>query len=114
MKLPSAKSKGEETLARDMAIDGLPFVRQYRFHAKRKWTADFALIHERILIEVEGMGGRHQTMEGFRKDAEKYLEATKDGWIVIRCTTEQACNGKALEAIHCMRARIQNGVIANG
>lgn len=110
--IPKARSAGEAELERQMQIDGLPFVKEYRFHPVRRWRADFALVQEKILIEVEGMGGRHQSAKGFREDASKYLAAACLGFIVIRCTVAQACSGEALEAIHCMRARLQCKAIA--
>ena len=41
----------------------------------------------RTLIEIEGgiyVNGRHNRAAGFAADLEKYLEATLDGWRVIR------------------------------
>lgn len=61
---------------------------EYRFHPVRKWRADYAHEPTRLLIEVEGgaWGGRHSRGGGFLKDAEKYLEATLRGWLVVRLT----------------------------
>jgi very-short-patch-repair endonuclease len=44
-----------------------------------------------LAVELEGTiygGGRHQRREGFNKDAEKYREAVKLGWRVMRYTSD--------------------------
>jgi len=83
------KIKGEEGLALLMRAHGITgFVREYRFHPVRRWRFDFAWPDTevapgfRLAIEVEGMGGRHQTNKGFRQDIEKYTAALNEGWIV--------------------------------
>ena len=73
---------------------GPPLEREVRFHASRRWRADFAHIESRTLIEIEGGifipgGGRHNRGGGYAKDAEKYLEAVLAGWTVIRLTARQ-------------------------
>lgn len=71
---------------------------EYRFHPVRKWRADYAHHGSKTLIEIEGgaWGGRHARGGGFLKDAEKYWEATKLGWKVVRWTspliTIENCN----------------------
>ena len=65
---------------------------EFRFHATRKWRADYAHIESRTLIEVEGgawVGGRHTRAAGFVADAEKYLEATLAGWRLVRLVDRQ-------------------------
>ena len=73
---------------------GPPLEREFRFHAVRKWRADFAHLSSRTLIEIEGGihlrgGGRHNRGSGYAADAGKYLEAVLDGWRVVRLTTRQ-------------------------
>lgn len=69
---------------------GLPVpVREFRFHALRRWRFDYAWPLERVALEVEGgvwSGGRHTRGAGFLGDVSKYNEAAAGGWYVIRCT----------------------------
>lgn len=60
---------------------------EFRFHAERRWRADFAHLPSRTLIEIEGgiwVNGRHNRAAGFNADLEKYLEAGLAGWQVFR------------------------------
>lgn len=76
------------------SLGGPALERDFRFHAERKWRADFAHVESRTLIEVEGGifikgGGRHNRAAGFIADAEKYLEAFLADWNVVRLTEAQ-------------------------
>ena len=74
------------------SFNGPELEREFRFHAERKWRADFAHIESRTLIEIEGglwIQGRHNRPQGFAADAEKYLEAALAGWRVLRLTELQ-------------------------
>jgi very-short-patch-repair endonuclease len=75
-----------------MVAQGPPLEREVKFHASRRWRADFAHLASRTLIEIEGGifipgGGRHNRGGGYANDAEKYLEAVLAGWTVIRLTS---------------------------
>jgi very-short-patch-repair endonuclease len=79
---------------------GVDLETEYRFHEKRKWRFDYALVEQRIAIEVEGgvwTGGRHTRGAGFLKDVEKYNEAAVRGWMVIRVTPDQLNGFTAVE-----------------
>ena len=69
---------------------GLPApVREFRFHATRKWRFDYAWPKQRVALEIEGgvwTGGRHTSGSGFVKDMEKYNAAALAGWRVFRVT----------------------------
>lgn len=74
------------------AAEGPPLQREFRFHEKRKWRADFAYLPGRVLIEIEGgiwVNGRHNRAAGFNADLEKYLEASLAGWRVFRFGADQ-------------------------
>lgn len=80
------KSRAEEYLAKALAespVPGWDLTREYRFHPTRLWRFDFAFPSLRIGIEIDGRG-RHQTVDGVRKDCEKLNEATRLGWRVLR------------------------------
>ena len=67
-------------------------VAEFRFNPKRKWSADFAIPSERLLIEVEGgifSGGRHTRGAGFMGDMEKYNSAAMLGYRVLRYSPTQ-------------------------
>ena len=82
--------------------------REYRFHAKRKWRADFAWPAQKVILECEGgiwSGGRHTTATGFILDAEKYNTATAEGWRVFRVAE---CHIKSGQAIQWVAAALQS------
>lgn len=66
-----------------MALEGWDLVREYRFHPERRWRFDFAFPSQRLGIEVDGRG-RHQSVDGVRKDCEKGNAAVLLGWRVLR------------------------------
>lgn len=95
-------SEGEKTLSLELAAAGIEFEREFKFHDKRKWRADFRISNTKILVEVEGgvwTNGRHTRGTGYTADAEKYSTAASEGWIVLRFTTEQVKAGKAIGLI---------------
>ena len=97
-------SKAEETLALAFRVlDEVPEPeREYRFHPKRRWRFDFAWPDYMVAVEVEGItqqGGRHQRIDGFKKDLEKYEAALLGGWIVYRCDYEMIKKGRAVQTI---------------
>lgn len=93
----------EEMLLLQIRATHLPEpVREFRFHEKRRWRADFAWPDSRLLVEVEGghwTGGRHTRGGGFEADCGKYSEAALAGWKVIRVTSAHIKSGEALEWI---------------
>jgi very-short-patch-repair endonuclease len=113
-------SAAEETLALQLRAEGIATIREYRFAAEAcggpgkglreriakaglsDWRADFALIEQRLLVEVEGggwTGGRHTRGTGFAADLKKYDAAARLGWRVYRCDPAMIKSGRALETI---------------
>lgn len=81
---------------------------EFKFHPKRKWRFDYAVVrslYESIVgtaIELEGgtwMGkSRHTSGQGFENDCEKYNAATDLGWRVYRLTSRMI-NPENIKAI---------------
>lgn len=95
-------SKGEETLMLHFKAHKLTPEREYKFHDVRRWRFDFAFPELKLAVEVEGgtyTNGRHTRGSGYEKDLEKYNEAAKLGWKVLRYTTGQVTNGKAINEV---------------
>ena len=74
-------------------------IREYSFHPSRKWRFDFAWPQRLFAIEIEGLGGRHQTTPGFLGDLEKYFEAFMLGWRIVRVSSAMVKDGRAIRAI---------------
>ena len=115
-------SAGEELLAAQLELEGIEFVREYRFIAMatggigkgckerikasgcRDWRADFAILDSFLLVEIDGGawlkgGGRHNRGAGFTSDLYKADAATRLGWTVYRCDPAMVKSGRALETI---------------
>lgn len=90
------------------ALGGSELVREFRFDKIRRWRADFASESARLLIEIEGgvwNRGRHLSPRGFLNDAEKYLTATLQGWVVIRLTEPQLTPDTIRQVLEYARSR---------
>ncbi len=88
---------------------GVKYHTQYKFDEERRWTADFFIPSENILIEVDGgtgyfknpkgqviRSGRHNRKEGYEDDCRKLnTAALKHGFTCIRFTTGMVLNGEA-------------------
>lgn len=94
--VPSKKkqsNKGITHMKLLLTMEKIEFVTEYRF-CKRKWRFDIAIMKDgkKVALEYEGIYGggksRHTTQSGFTGDAEKYNEAAKLGWIVLRYTAK--------------------------
>ena len=72
---------------------GLPEpVPEYRFHAARKWRADYAWPLRLVIVEIDGGGwtqGRHTRGAGFIADQRKLNAATLLGYRVLRYTPDR-------------------------
>lgn len=80
----------------------------------KDWRFDFAWPDIRLAVEVEGItpsGGRHQRIQGFKGDIDKYHAAMNLGWNVYRTTGHLIANGKAVKLIEklIINERIRQG-----
>jgi len=83
-------------------MTGFDVTPEHRFHDTRKWRIDYAIIQEKIAIEVEGgayIKGRHTRPSGFIADMEKYNELTRAGWRLIRVTPKELMTMKTINLI---------------
>lgn len=92
----------EEEFYLHCRVDNLKAVRQYAFHATRKWQFDFAWPEQMIAVEIEGgvwlgQAGGHTSGTGYTNNCEKYNEAVLLGWHVLRFTPNMVKSGYAIE-----------------
>lgn len=95
MKTNKPKSGHANDIRIMLQLARIEFEREYQFHPKRKWRFDFAIVDKKIAIEYEGIFSKksgHTTVDGFLSDVEKYNEATKLGWRVMRYTVKNYKN----------------------
>lgn len=82
----------EDRIAIAMRTAGYVFLREFKFHPKRKWRFDFAFPNQKVAIEFEGgvflPKARHTSSIGYSGDVEKYREAVLLGWKVLRYTAK--------------------------
>ena len=96
------ESVGEAALIQQLRALKIEFVQEFKFHASRKWRADFHIKNTKLLIEIEGgiwSGGRHTRGNGYIGDMKKYNAATMMGFQVLRFSTEQVTSGFAIKQI---------------
>jgi hypothetical protein len=65
------------------------FADEVKFHPSRRWRFDYADWKNMVAVEIEGgtwNNGGHSRGAGYQKDTEKYNEAVKLGWRVLRYT----------------------------
>lgn len=74
----------------------LVLTEEHQFHPERKWRFDWCIESLKVAFEYEGIyskQSRHTNRKGYSRDTDKYREAAKMGWIVLRYT---ASNYKSL------------------
>lgn len=92
-------SKGEACLLAALEAEPVPgwdLTPQHKFDATRRWTFDFAWPSQKLAIEVEGQ--RHRTHAGQITDSEKFNEAVRQGWRVLRSPARMS-QAKARELV---------------
>ena len=94
-----SKHTGRIMLAASIAGVRMPSV-EFPFHPDRKWRFDFAWPEAKLAIEVNGGGsrGRHNTVMGATKDAEKLNAAQTLGWAVLQYTVVSVKDAEAIAA----------------
>ena len=114
--LPKAGSALEAELALQFRLNSVRCVTEYRFNPDRRWRFDFAWPELLFAVEVEGVtyeGGRHQRVEGFENDLDKYQSAMLRGWCVYRVTRKQIKNLDALNTVQTMVERLSRNTSKN-
>ena len=72
---------------------------EYRFHAVRRWRFDLAIPRRGVGVEIEGgifTQGRHVRGAGYKRDMQKYNEAARSGWRLLRFTPQDVKEGIAV------------------
>ena len=84
----SVRVRSAEELALYLDAAGLGgYVREYRFHPKRRWRFDFAWVEAKVALEFNGgvfKYGRHNRALGYLGDLEKLNTAQSLGWRVFQ------------------------------
>jgi very-short-patch-repair endonuclease len=81
---------------------GVEVEAEFYFAKPRRWRFDYAIVEQRVAIEVEGgvwTRGRHTRGSGFVKDMEKYNAAAALGWLLIRTTPDNLISQSTLDLI---------------
>lgn len=97
-RLVKLESQVEEEFAKLLDTLKVSYLREYQFSEridartgkKRQWRADFALMPQKIIFEIDGgihIHGGHSTPYGILNDREKDIHATREGWRVVRIPT---------------------------
>ena len=114
VKVPKALSEGECAFALHCKAERILVIREYHFHPMRKWRFDFVVVEaEKLAVEIEGVmmgGSHHQRTDGFENDLEKYNEAAKAGWRVLRYTKRMVLAGTAINDVLEILGRKPKGI----
>jgi very-short-patch-repair endonuclease len=68
----------------------------------RKWKFDLCWQEQRVAVEVDGgtwSGGRHTRGAGFKEDCIKLNHAAREGWKVLRFTTDMVTDESAADFV---------------
>jgi len=82
-------SKEKEHIEMVLSTLKIPYEKEFRFCAERKFRSDWAIPSMALLIEYEGLfsaKSRHTTPTGFSNDTRKYNLATTMGFRILRYT----------------------------
>ena len=98
------EKKWEDTLFYQIKVVGIPLPeRQYKFHPKREFMADFCYQGIHLIIEVDGgiwmEKSGHTSGAGYERDRRRDLEAFLLGYRVVRVTSAMVEDGTAINGI---------------
>lgn len=91
VKIPQSIGKYKLHLIAVLKNSGLNFVPEFEFSPDRKFRFDWALPDLMVAVEYEGIFSEksgHTTLSGYKKDVEKYNQATILGWKILRYTAD--------------------------
>ena len=114
MKKPSRTHINELSLVAWLKQNKIDYQPEYRFCPDRRWRFDYALLQQKIAIEVEGgvwISGRHSRGAGMIADMEKYNSATILGWRVLRYTPQELL--RAMGDIKCLITKMRDAIIVH-
>lgn len=89
--LPKPEAKGLVFMKNYLRLLKVDFVTEHIFHPSRLWRFDIAVPDMMLSVEYEGIfseKSRHTGVNGYIGDIEKYNEAQKLGWTVLRYTAK--------------------------
>lgn len=93
----------EDMLYQQMLDQGLSPKREYRFHPKRKFLADFVLVEDLIIIEANGgtwiPKSGHTSGYGIQRDYHKGNIAQSMGYVYLQYTAKDIKDGYAIKEI---------------
>lgn len=79
----------EAALLEFCQLRSLQLISEHKFHPVKKWRFDWAIPEKKWAFEYEGVfngKSRHTNVLGFTEDTNKYREAVKLDWKVLRYT----------------------------
>lgn len=86
-RLYTTQTASELAIEHAIAALGTPYRAQHPIFASH-FIVDFALLDEKIIIEVDGKS--HNSEKAKAEDRTRTLVIERFGWVVVRCTNEEA------------------------
>lgn len=86
-KLYTGQTESELAIEPAIAALGRPYRAQHPIFASH-FIVDFAILDEKIIIEVDGKS--HNSQAAKAADRTRTLSIERFGWVVVRCTNEEA------------------------
>ena len=93
----------EDLLAIELRANGIAFHREYQFHPKRKFRADFAIPDHKLIIECQGAiyvpQTGHTSGRGIQRDYHKSNCAQLMGYVYLQYSRKDIEDGTAIREI---------------